>query len=211
MFVHDLFGVYCHWAAFCGLKGEILLTDDCHCSARFSGSGAAQAFQHETGKHSVQRVPATESKGRRQTSLVSVAVLPLPPEISLAALPDSELNIKTQCGHGPGGQHQNKTASAVRMTHRPIGIQVFINGKDQHSNKREARRILTARVRGMQADLANADNKAVRRAHLTNTGRGDKIRTWNSIEGRIADHRLAVKTRNVKEVMKGRLDCLFDG
>jgi peptide chain release factor 1 len=178
---------------------------------KFTGRDAGKLFRHEPGKHCVQRVPPTEKKGRRHTSLVTVAVLPMPPDNEPRPLPDDELEVKTQPGHGPGGQHQNKTASAVRMTHKPTGLQVFINGRDQHSNRREALRILTARVNEHLAEQSNREYARLRKSQRDGGGRGNKVRTYNFIgEGRVVDHRLGVKTRKVKEVMKGRFELLFE-
>jgi len=135
--------------------------------------------------------------------------LPLPPEHDLKPIPDSELEVKTQGGHGPGGQHQNNTDSAVRMTHKPTGLQVFINGRDQHSNRREAKRILTARVNELrQADEQESYN-AKRKAQWGGGGRTGKIRTYNFIKSRVTDHRLNKKTRQIDKVMKGRFDLLL--
>jgi peptide chain release factor 1 len=188
-----------------------LTSEDGHVVVKFTGRDAGKLFRHEPGKHCVQRVPPTEKKGRRHTSMVSVAVLPMPPDNDPVPLPDDELEIKTQSGHGPGGQHQNKTASAVRMTHRPTGLQVFINGRDQHSNRREALRILTARVNEHLAEQRNEEYAQLRKSQRDGGGRGNKVRTYNFIgEGRVVGHRLGVKTRKVKEVMKGRFELLFE-
>jgi peptide chain release factor 1 len=178
---------------------------------KFTGRGAGRLFRHEPGKHCVQRVPPTEKKGRRHTSMVTVAVLPMPPDNDPRPLPDDELEVKTQSGHGPGGQHQNKTASAVRMTHKPTGLQVFINGRDQHSNRREALRILTARVNEHLAEQRNEEYARLRKSQRDGGGRGNKVRTYNFIGGgRVVDHRLGVKTHKVSELMKGRFELLFE-
>lgn len=142
--------------------------------------------------------------------MVCVAVLPIPPDGSIKPLPTEEVDITTQCGHGPGGQHQNKTESAVRVVHKPTGISVFINGRDQHSNKREALKILTARVN----DLKNNADKAVygnlRKIQMDGGGRGNKVRTYNFMESRIVDHRLGTKTSQVRQVIeKGNFDLIL--
>lgn len=126
---------------------------------RVSGSGAEKAFENEAGKHVIQRIPVTERNGRKQTSVVSVAVMPLPPDTVRGLLPESELEVKFQCGGGPGGQNVNKTASTVRMRHTPTGLSVVImNERDQHKNKRLAHRILSAKV----ADLGSNIGYSVR-------------------------------------------------
>lgn len=168
-----------------------------------------QAFQHEPGKHCVQRIPPTERRGRKQTSMVSVAILPLPEESSVKRLPDSEVVISYTTGTGPGGQHKNNTASCVRAVHKPTGLTAVIDGRDQHHNKRTALRILAARVQEHRQAKLDGDYGAKRREQHGGGGRGAKVRSWNFMENRIVDHRLGTKTSNVKEVMKGRLDLLF--
>jgi peptide chain release factor 1 len=212
LFARDLVAAYARYAQANGLEGEVLHEVDGHFVVLFEGPGAGRLFRHEAGKHCLQRVPPTEAKGRRHTSFVCVAVLPLPPDNTARPLPEAEVEVKCQCGHGPGGQHQNKTASAVRATHLPTGIQVFINGRDQHRNRREALRILTARVNEHHAGQRSAAYDDLRRRQLGDGGRGDKVRTYNWIDGRVTDHRLGSKTRNIEGVLeKGRFDLLFQG
>lgn len=199
---------YIKYATNIGLKGEILTSNEGHAIVKFKGKGASDAFRYEGGKHCVQRVPPTESKGRRHTSMITVAVLPLPPAHEQKPLAEADLDIKTQCGHGPGGQHQNKTASAVRMTHRPTGLQVFINGRDQHANRREALRILTAKVNAHVQDEQAKVYNAERKKQIGDGHRGNKIRTYNFIDSRAVDHRFNIKTGKIKDVMKGRFDIL---
>ena len=155
----------------------------------------------------MQRVPPTEIKGRRHTSYLSVAVLPI---INVAEKPldASEIEIKTQGGHGPGGQHQNRRDSAVRMTHLPTGIQVFINGRSQHANRAEALRILTARVRDHEQQAADANYRSLRKSQFGSTGRGNKIRTYNYVKDRAVDHRTGKKTRVRRVIEKGEFDLL---
>jgi len=209
LFVHELLGVYVNWASRNSLSSELLLSSDGHVAAKFTGNNVWAAFEHEGGKHCLQRVPPTESNGRRHTSMVSVAVLPIPEEKMMKPLPESELEITCQTGHGPGGQHQNKTASAVRMVHKPTKLMVFINGKDQHANRREALKILTAKVRTQEQSKIAADYNANRKAQLGSGGRGDKIRTYNFIDSRAVDHRTGKKTSNLKSLLKGDLSLLL--
>lgn len=190
------------------IKAEILDTSYGHVVVKLNGTNVGLAFQHEGGQHCCQRVPETETKGRKQTSYVKVGILPIREE-TFDLIADSELEVTTTCGHGPGGQHQNKTESAVRMKHIPTGITVFINGKDQHSNKREARKILTARVSELRKFESNASYAENRRQQMGEGNRGDKIRTYNFMEGRVVDHRLNTKTGNVKGIMKGDFSLLF--
>lgn len=209
MFVDDLFSAYLKYAQGLGLKSELLDSAFGHVIAKITGDGAGKAFQHEPGKHCVQRIPPTESKGRKQTSMVVVGVLPIKDDADFEPLKDEELEITCQTGHGKGGQHQNKTASAVRMKHIPSGLTVFINGRDQHSNKREALKILTAKVNELRLAGIDADYASIRKEQLADGGRSNKVRTYNILESRVVDHRLDTKTTNVKAVLKGEFQLLF--
>lgn len=212
MFVDDLAFAYVKYGAALGFRVETLTSDDGHSILKFIGKGVWQAFQHESGKHCVQRVPPTERGGRRQTSMISVAVLPLPPENVVESLREQDLEITCQTGkQKAGGQNVNKVASAVRMKHKPTGISVFINGRDQGQNKKEALRILTARVNQMKRDKELNAYYNDRKQKLGNGGRGDKCRTYNFIESRVVDHRLGRKTYNIKEVMKGNFKLILEG
>ena len=173
------------------------------------GKGAGKAFQHESGQHVVQRIPPTEHNGRKQTSVVSVAVLPLPPEHTIKPLSQNEMDITTTKGTGPGGQNKNKVESAVRARHKPTGIEVFIDGRDQFKNKCFAIRILTVKVNELYNGKKQADYNASRKEKLGSGGRGSKIRTYNFLESRVVDHRLGTKTSNIKAVMKGELSLIL--
>lgn len=176
--------------------------------AKVSGKDAGKAFQHEPGKHVCQRIPETETKGRKHTSTVSVAVLPLREDVS-EAIPDSDLKIEAVNLGGKGGQHQNRTLSGCRMTHIPTKIQVVINGRDYHSNEREARQIIRARVNEIKQAAADAEYAAYRQEQMQGGHRSGKLRTYNFMEGRVVDHRLGTKTGNVKGIMKGQFGKLF--
>ena len=177
--------------------------------AKIKGEGAGKAFQHEPGKHVCQRIPETETKGRKHTSTVSVAVLPLREDVS-ESIPDSDLNVEAVNLGGKGGQHQNKTLSGCRITHLPTKIQVAINGRDYHSNEREARKIILARVNEIKQSEADAEYSEYRKEQLQGGHRSGKLRTYNFMEGRVTDHRLGTKTGNVKGIMKGQFEKLFD-
>lgn len=204
MFVDDLFSIYMKYAVTLNFKATLLHTSYGHVIAKVTGTNVGSAFQHESGQHCCQRVPETEVKGRRHTSFVKVGVLPIQ-EATDEALLDSDLEVTTQNGHGPGGQHQNKTESAVRMKHKPTGLIVFINGRDQHSNRREARKILTARVNELRKSERDADYAKNRRLQMGDGNRGEKIRTYNFILNRAVDHRYGIKTGNLKAILKGEL------
>lgn len=210
IFVHELFAAYVRYAKSLGLTIEDLHITEGHLIAKVTGKDAGKSFQYETGNHVVQRVSPTETKGRRHTSLVSVAVLPIYPDVEYEALKDQDLEVTTQRGHGPGGQHQNVTDSAVRMRHKPTGLMVFINGRDQHANKREALKILTARVNDKMKEETDREYAELRKKTLGGGSRGEKVRTYNFLDSRVTDHRLNVKTGNIKAVMKGDFNVLFD-
>ena len=173
-----------------------------------SGAGCWDLFSGESGKHVVQRIPPTESRGRRHTSVVAVAVLPLCKHSDATAPPMSEIAITTQCGHGKGGQHQNKVETAVRAVHVPSGITVFINGRDQHRNKQLAIEILQARVADQRSQIIRRQHNQLKVEQLGSGNRSGKIRTYNFINSIVIDHRLATKTHKIADVMNGRFDLL---
>ncbi len=166
-------------------------------------------FEREAGKHCVQRIGTTETNGRRHTSFVSVAVLELPSGNSERLVPVAELDITFQKGHGKGGQHQNTTDSACRIKHKATGLMVFINGRDQHTNRRNAIRIISAKINQIELDKQKAEYNKGRKI-LAKGGRGEteKIRTYNFLKGFVVDHRTGRKTGNVKAIMKGQLELL---
>lgn len=211
MFVHDLYDTYTRYGSKKGLTATLLHEEDGHIIAKFTGLKAGKVFKHESGKHCVQRVPPTERSGRRQTSMVSVMIMPMPPDKDLKPLPEVELDIKFQTGkQKAGGQNVNKVASACRMVHKPTGMSVFINGRDQGQNKKEALRILTARVNEIRMNKEQADYSKLRKEQWGGGNRGNKVRTYNFIESRAVDHRYGIKTKNVDGVIrKGQLDLLM--
>ncbi len=153
-------------------------------------------------------MPVTESGGRRHTSIISVAVLPIREDL-YKPLSGKDLEITTQGGHGPGGQHQNKTDSAVRAKHIPTGLTVFINGKSQHQNKREALKILAARVNELEQSEYDKKYSNDRKSQMGGGNRSDKTRTYNFIDCRVVDHKLGRKSGQIKRIMKGELKLLF--
>lgn len=175
---------------------------------QFEGKHVWDYFQHESGKHSVQRIPPTEKRGRIQTSTVSVAILPVR-EAYYHGLADKDVEITAQRGHGKGGQHQNTTDSAIRMKHIPTGIVVFINGRDQYQNKKTAYSVLNERVNQYYKDIEDQKHNKIKHDQLGGGTRSGKIRTYNFIKTRVVDHILNKKTTQIDKVMKGRFDLLF--
>ena len=207
LFAHNLFAALSKYAIRHGLLVEVVSNVPGHICATVRGKRVWQLLKPEMGKHCVQRVPPTEQRGRRHTSYLAVAVLPII-NFAMKSLPESEIEIKTQRGHGPGGQHQNKTDSAVRMTHLPTGIKVLINGRDQRSNRTQALKILTARVRDQEQQQANDSYRQLRQSQLGNVGRGQKIRTYNYIDDRAVDHRNGARSRVRAVIEKGQFELL---
>lgn len=205
----ELFSAYLKYSRSLGLDAELLHSDYGHIIARIFGQNAGHAFRNEPGKHCVQRIPRTESNGRKQTSMVCVAVLPIKEEVCEPLLED-DLRIEAVNLGGPGGQHQNRTLSGCRITHIPTGQKVTINSRDYHSNEREARKILAARVNELRKEAADADYAAYRKEQMQGGHRSGKVRTYNYLEGRVVDHRLGTKTGDVKGVvLKGNFQKLF--
>lgn len=208
IFVDELFSAYLKYSQSLGFEAELLLSEEGHVMAQICGERVGHAFRHESGKHVVQRVPPTESNGRRQTSVISVGVLPIRQDI-VSPLAEKDLRIEAVALGGKGGQHQNRHYCGCRITHVPTGMKVTLNGREYHSNEREARRILAARVNDAKKAAADAEYAAFKRKQMGDGGRGDKVRTYNFIDSRVVDHRLGSKTGNIKAVMKGDFSKLF--
>lgn len=201
-------GAYAKWARANNLDMEIVDVSESSVAARISGSQAWLLFEKEGGKHCVQRVPPTERSGRRQTSVVGVMVTRAS-DGDAEPLNEAEIDYSYCIGTGPGGQHRQKTASCVRAKHRPTGMTVVIDGRNQHQNKRLATRLLAAKVREQYEAVAHKKQNDYRKKQWGGGGRSDKIRTYNFIESRAVDHVTGTKTSNVKDVIyKGRFDLL---
>ncbi|MDP3253243.1 MAG: peptide chain release factor 1 [Hydrogenophaga sp.] len=174
---------------------------------RIAGHGAYGRLRFESGGHRVQRVPATETQGRIHTSAATVAVMPEPDETQAVQLNPSELRIDTYRASGAGGQHINKTDSAVRVTHLPTGITAECqDGRSQHSNKAKALQVLTARLREKDRSERAAAEAATRKGLIGSGDRSDRIRTYNFPQGRLTDHRINLTLYKVLQVMEGDLD-----
>jgi peptide chain release factor 1 len=209
LFVENLACAYVKYAERNGLR----LTHDewgtGKVSLVFEGLKALDLFVREAGKHCVQRVPPTEKRGRRQTSIVTVAVTQPAPDVIAANLNMDEVTIMTKRGSGPGGQHRNKTESCVVARHDPTGISVTIDGREQHSNKRLALKLLAAKLEKNKLDSLYELAALAKRQQVGNGGRADKIRTYNFIDCRAVDHRTGVKTSKVEDVIgRGRFELL---
>ncbi len=179
--------------------------------AKIIGQGAYSRLKFESGGHRVQRVPATETQGRIHTSACTVAVMPEVDEIAEVVLNPAEIRIDTYRASGAGGQHINKTDSAVRITHLPTGIVVECqDDRSQHKNKAQALSVLGARIKDKQQRERQAKEAATRKSLIGSGDRSERIRTYNFPQGRITDHRINLTLYKMDQIMDGELDDLID-
>lgn len=179
--------------------------------SRVTGNGIYATLKFESGAHRVQRVPATESQGRIHTSACTVAVLPEPDEVEAVDINPADLRVDTYRASGAGGQHVNKTDSAVRLTHLPSGIVVECQDeRSQHKNRARAMSLLQARLLDAEVS-AQASEQAEQRKLLVGSGdRSERIRTYNYPQGRVTDHRINLTLYKLDEVLEGGLDQVVD-
>jgi peptide chain release factor 1 len=174
------------------------------------GEGAYSRLKYESGVHRVQRVPETESSGRIHTSTSTVAVLPEAEEVEIDIGPN-DLQVDTYCAGGPGGQHVNKTASAVRITHIPTGIVATCQDeKSQHKNRDKAMRVLRARLLAKAQEEQHEELAQQRRSQVGTGDRSERIRTYNFPQTRVTDHRIGLTTHKLALILDGDLDEIID-
>ncbi len=179
-------------------------------SFMITGEGAYSRFKFESGVHRVQRVPETESGGRIHTSTVTVAVLPEAEEVDIDIDP-TELQIDTYRSSGAGGQHVNKTESAIRITHLPTGTVVECQDeRSQHKNRDRAMKILRSRLLEAERERQNAEIADERRSQVGTGDRSERIRTYNFPQGRVSDHRIGLTIYRIEAIMNGDLDEIID-
>ena len=177
---------------------------------RIAGQGAYSRLKFESGGHRVQRVPATETQGRIHTSACTVAVMPEADEIAEVEINPADLRIDTFRASGAGGQHINKTDSAVRITHIPTGIVVECqDDRSQHKNKDRALKVLAARIKDKQYHEQHAKEAATRKSLIGSGDRSERIRTYNFPQGRMTDHRINLTLYKLEALMDGDLDELI--
>ena len=177
--------------------------------ARIDGDGVYGRLKYESGAHRVQRVPETESQGRVHTSACTVAILPEADEISEVALNPADLRIDTFRASGAGGQHINKTDSAVRITHIPTGIVAECqDDRSQHKNKARAMSVLAARINDIERQKQQQKEAAERKSLVGTGDRSERIRTYNYPQGRVTDHRINLTLYKLAQIMEGSLDEL---
>jgi peptide chain release factor 1 len=178
---------------------------------RIVGHGAYSRLKFESGGHRVQRVPATEAQGRIHTSACTVAVMPEADEIGEVDINPADLRIDTYRASGAGGQHINKTDSAVRITHLPSGIVVECqDDRSQHKNKAQALKVLATRIKDVQLRAQQSAEAATRKSLVGSGDRSERIRTYNFPQGRITDHRINLTLYKLDMVMEGDVDELTD-
>jgi peptide chain release factor 1 len=217
LFAGDLARMYTRYCDRRGWKVEIISESPSELGGykevvlRVEGDKVYGALKFESGGHRVQRVPATETQGRIHTSACTVAVLPEPDEQEAVRINPSDLRIDTFRASGAGGQHINKTDSAVRITHLPTGIVAECqDGRSQHSNKAQALRVLTARIQEKERSERAAKDAAQRKSLIGSGDRSDRIRTYNFPQGRLTDHRINLTLYKLLAIMEGDLDDVVE-
>ena len=213
LFAADLLRMYTRYAERNRWQVEIVSANESDLGgykeviARIAGIGAYGRLKFESGGHRVQRVPATESQGRIHTSACTVAVMPEADELEEIQLNPTELRIDTFRASGAGGQHINKTDSAIRITHLPTGMVVECqDGRSQHANKAQAMKVLAARLNDKQKREAQAKEAAERKSLIGSGDRSERIRTYNYPQGRVTDHRINLTLHKLDFVMDGDME-----
>jgi peptide chain release factor 1 len=216
LFAAELFTMYQKYSDSKGWRFEVLDYGDTglggikEATAEITGRNVFARLKYESGVHRVQRVPATESQGRIHTSTVTVAVLPEAEEVDVQ-IEESDLRIDIYRASGAGGQHVNKTDSAVRITHLPTGIVVAMQEeRSQHKNRAKAMKILRARMYEQQRASLHATRAADRKSQVGTGDRSERIRTYNFPQGRVSDHRINLTLYKIDRVMQGDLDEFVD-
>jgi peptide chain release factor 1 len=210
LFAGDLFRMYARYAELRGWKVEVSSASEGTAGgykeviAEIHGEGVFARLKFESGVHRVQRVPDTEASGRIHTSAATVAVLPLAEEVDVAINEATDLKIETMRSQGAGGQHVNKTESAVRVTHLPTGLAVLVQEeRSQHKNKARAMEILRARLFDMERQRLDSARAADRKTQLGSGDRSERIRTYNFPQGRVTDHRINLTLYKLDQVIEG--------
>ena len=216
LFAGDLFRMYQRYAAVRGWRLEVEDASEGDAGgykeivASITGDGVFGRLKFESGVHRVQRVPATEAGGRIHTSAATVAVLPQPEDVEIE-INDADLRIDTYRSSGAGGQHVNKTDSAVRITHLPTGVVVTSSEKSQHQNRAKAMKVLKARLYDMQRSQLDAERAEARKSQVGSGDRSERIRTYNFPQGRVTDHLINLTLYALPTVLEGEdLDVLVE-
>ena len=217
LFAGDLFRMYTRYAERKGWQVEIISESVSELGgykeviARLVGQGAFSRLKFESGGHRVQRVPKTEAQGRIHTSACTVAVLPEADAINEVVLNPAELRVDTFRASGAGGQHVNKTDSAIRVTHLPTGLVVECqDSRSQHKNREKALSVLAARIRDKQLSEQQAKTASTRKSLIGSGDRSERIRTYNFPQGRVTDHRINLTLYKIDRIMDGEIDEIVD-
>ena len=216
LFAADLFHMYCRFAELQRWKVEIIseMPTDAggykEVIALVSGKRVYSRLRYESGTHRVQRVPATESQGRIHTSAATVAVMPEADEVDVNLRPE-DLRIDVYRASGAGGQHVNKTESAVRITHIPTGVVVTCEDeRSQHKNKARAMKVLASRILQAEQEKQHAAEAAERRSQVGSGDRSERIRTYNFPQGRVTDHRINLTMYSLDRFMEGEIESMVE-
>ncbi len=216
LFAAELFAAYQKYAALRGWRFELLEFGETELGglkegiAEITGRNVFARLKYESGVHRVQRVPTTETQGRIHTSTVTVAVLPEAEEVDVQ-VNESDLRIDVYRASGAGGQHVNKTESAVRITHLPTGIVVAMQEeRSQHKNRAKAMKILRSRMYEAQRSALHSTRSADRKSQVGTGDRSERIRTYNFPQGRVSDHRINLTSHKIDRVMQGEFDEFVD-
>ena len=216
LFAADLFRIYTRYAERNGWTFKIMNSSDTgiggmkEAIVSMQGKGAFGMLKYESGVHRVQRVPKTETRGRVHTSAATVAVMPEAEDVDIEIL-DADLKIDTYRASGAGGQHVNKTESAIRITHIPTGLVVTCQDESsQHKNRAAALKVLKSRMLAAEQEKAAAERAAERRSLVSTGDRSAKIRTYNFSQGRVTDHRINFTTYRLNEILDGDITEIIE-
>ncbi|BCS81479.1 peptide chain release factor 1 [Anaerocellum diazotrophicum] len=216
LFAAELFRMYSRYAERKNWKVEVMSTSESDLDGfkevifMISGKGAYSRLKYESGVHRVQRVPVTESGGRIHTSTATVAVLPEVEDVEVE-IREEDLEIDTFRAGGAGGQHVNKTESAVRIVHKPTGIVVTCQDeRSQHANRDRAMKILRARLYDYYQSIQQKEIESQRRSQVGTGDRSERIRTYNFPQGRVTDHRIGLTLYKLEQILDGDLDEIID-
>jgi peptide chain release factor 1 len=215
IFAGDLFRMYERYAASRGWRVEVESASEGEAGgykeiiASVTGDGVFGRLKFESGVHRVQRVPATETQGRIHTSAATVAVLPEVEDVEIE-IKDSDLRIDTYRSSGAGGQHVNKTDSAVRITHLPTNTVVTSSEKSQHQNRAKAMKVLKARLYDMQRQALDTARSEDRKSQVGSGDRSERIRTYNYPQGRVSDHRINLTLYTLPKFVEGEMDEMIE-